>query len=134
MRYLDANVFIYAALYSGEKGDNARKILMELPYSEKSITSALTLDEVVWVIWKETDRKTGILGGKNMMRMTNLDILPVEPKDINLAFNLMEQYEKLKPRDAIHLGVALNSGAKTIISDDSDFDEIKEIEREKLIL
>ena len=134
MRYLDANVFIYAALYSGEKGDNARKILMELPYSEKSITSALTLDEVIWVIWKETDRKTGILEGKNMMRMTNLDILPVEPKDINLAFKLMEQYEKLKPRDATHLGVALNSGAKTIISDDGDFDKIKEIEREKLIL
>ena len=61
MRYLDANVFIYGALYSGEKGDNARKILMELPYSEKSITSTLTLDEVVWVIWKETDRKTGTI-------------------------------------------------------------------------
>ena len=68
-----------------------------------------------------------------MMRMANLDIIAVEPEDINLAFKLMDNYEKLKPRDAIHLGVALNSDAKTILSDDSDFDEIKEIEREKLI-
>ena len=33
--------------------------------------------------------------------------------------------------NAIHLAVALNSGAETIISDDDDFDEIKEIKREK---
>jgi predicted nucleic acid-binding protein len=27
MRFLDANVFIYAVLYEGEKGDKARKLI-----------------------------------------------------------------------------------------------------------
>ena len=61
--------------------------------------------------------------------MQNLDIVAVKPEYFYLVFKLMDQYKKLKPRDAIHLAVALNFGAKTIISDDGDFDGIKEIER-----
>ncbi len=67
-----------------------------------------------------------------MIQIPNLDIISVKPADIILAFELMDSYSKLKPRDAIHLAVALNSGAETIISDDSDFDEIKEIKKEKI--
>jgi len=40
----------------------------------------------------------------------------------------MEKYD-LKPRDAIHLSAAIEHGVFTIISEDKDFDKIKEIER-----
>ena len=44
----------------------------------------------------------------------------------------MKQYKALKPRDAIHLATALKAGASTIVSDDADFDNIKEIKRKGL--
>ena len=39
----------------------------------------------------------------------------------------MKKYSVLKPRDAIHLAVALSANASTFITDDSDFLVIKEI-------
>ena len=44
----------------------------------------------------------------------------------------MQKYKKLKPRDAAHAAVCLSSGVFQIVSDDSDFDEIKELTRVKL--
>ena len=44
------------------------------------------------------------------------------------AQQLIEEYN-LKPRDAIHAATALVNGINEIISDDSDFDKIKEIRR-----
>ncbi len=40
----------------------------------------------------------------------------------------MEKYD-LKPRDAIHLSAAIEHSVFTIISEDKDFDKVKEIER-----
>ena len=44
----------------------------------------------------------------------------------------MKSYESLKPRDAIHLSAALSVNVSTIVSDDSDFDDVKEIKRNAL--
>jgi predicted nucleic acid-binding protein len=54
MRYLDANVFIYAALYEGEKGDKARKLIKKVREGEEAaFTSVLTFDEFFWIVKKE---------------------------------------------------------------------------------
>ena len=52
--YLDSNVFIYAILDRGEKGETAGKIL-EAMQSEKfsGVTSQITFEEIVFVVWKE---------------------------------------------------------------------------------
>jgi len=39
---------------------------------------------------------------------------------------------KLSPRDSIHIASALSKKTKTIVSDDEDFDHIKEIKRTPL--
>jgi len=43
----------------------------------------------------------------------------------------MERYP-LKPRDAIHAATALAEEASTILSDDADFDAVKELHRKPL--
>jgi len=134
MKYLDANVFILSAIYTGEKTDKASKILQSLSQSTLSCaTSSLTLDEILWVTIKVTkEREKAIKLCKFIMELPNLEILDVTGKDILKALWFMEKYTKLKPRDAIHLAVCSNAGIFTIVTDDSDFDDIVEVNREGL--
>lgn len=132
MKYLDSNVFIYAALYTGKKAERAREILRGMVNGTPSVTSTLTIDEVIWAVWKEADREKAMKEGFRILEFPNLRILPVDSGDTYSALNLMGKYQKLRPRDAIHLAVSLRAGIFRIISDDPDFDEVNEIEREKL--
>ena len=134
MRYLDSNVFIFAALDNGKRGERAREILREIVRGKVAITSALTLEEVIWAMWKETKSKEkAIENGIMILEFPNLKVLSVDSEDAYSALNLMKKYQKLKPRDAIHLAVSLRAGVFRIISDDPDFDDVDEVEREKLV-
>ncbi|MCD6092444.1 MAG: type II toxin-antitoxin system VapC family toxin [Candidatus Aenigmarchaeota archaeon] len=129
MFYIDSNLFIYASLDRGILGEQSRKIIDLLNRGKiKGITSSLTLDEVIWIVWKEKDRELGIKAGKEIFAIANLDIINVSKKTISSAIELMGKYN-LKPRDAIHLSAAIEHGVFTIISEDEDFDKIEEIER-----
>lgn len=133
MEYLDSNVFIFAALDNGNKGEAARGILHNIVKGNLVITSTLTIDEVIWVMWKETkDRESAIEQGLRILEFPNLKVVSVDPDDVYFAINLMKKHQKLKPRDAIHLAVSIHAGVFRIVSDDSDFDDISEIEREAL--
>ena len=55
MFYLDANVFIYAAINTKEFGEKSRSLLQRIQQGEeKAETSALTFDEVFWAIKKHS--------------------------------------------------------------------------------
>jgi len=56
-------------------------------------------------------------------------MFPVTIDDVDLALELLERYQNIQPRDAIHAGVMLNNGLTRIYSTDTHFDEIKGIER-----
>ncbi len=110
-------------------GEQSRAIIGLLNTCKiKGITSSLTLDEVIWIVWKEKAKELGIRAGRGIFKVSNLDIVGVSKKTILSAIELMEEYD-LKPRDAIHLSVAIEHGVFTIISEDKDFDKVREIER-----
>lgn len=130
MNYIDSNVFIYPILYHGKKADNAKKILSKMVDGEIACaTSSLTLDEVMWVIINEANRKKALQIGKDILTLPNLKILDVTNEHIMQSITLMEKYKKLKPRDAIHLSVCTTAGIFRFITDDADFDHISEINR-----
>lgn len=91
-------------------------------------TSALTFDEVVFVIRKIAGFEKSLIAGENFLNINNLRFVKVDYQLILLAHDLIKKY-RLNPRDAIHTACAINNNIKTIISDDSDFDAVKEIER-----
>jgi len=133
MKYLDSNVFLYPILYEGKRSDNAQAILMEMVEGDiHCITASLTLDEVIRIVSKKISRKKALEIGKDILELPNLKILDVTATDILSSIDLMERYAHLKPRDAIHSAVCINAGVFTIVSDDSDFDGIDEINREPL--
>mgnify|MGYP001215473615 CR=1 FL=1 len=134
MRYLDSNIFLLPVLYKGRKADRAKSILeLMVSGNTQCATSALTIDEVLWVLIKMTrDREGAIATCKDIVELPNLTVLDVTNHDSLRALELMEKYVQLKPRDAIHLAVSTNAGIFSIVSDDSDFDGISEVNRESL--
>ena len=132
--YLDANVFIFAAISNDAKAEKAKRLIKKIILGKlKAATSSLTIDEVVWKIWKETkDRKTAIEEGLRILQFDNITFISITDQITANALKLMKKYENLKPRDSIHLAAALSANIKTIVTDDSDFDNMKEIKRKSL--
>jgi predicted nucleic acid-binding protein len=135
MQYVDSNVFLYSVLYSPDlelKAKRAKEILQKIENKELSAaTSTLTWDEVVWVATKLLGRTDGIAQGQKLLGFPNLEFINVDEGIIVQAQSLMDKY-KLSPRDSIHVASALSRKATIIISDDEDFDQVKEIKRTPL--
>lgn len=131
MIYLDANFFPYLFFDVEEKGEKARKIQSEIIKGKKAVTSALTLDEVMWVLIKndkkEFIRKTVL----DIYSMQNLEIRKVSPLVPITAIEFIEKYG-LKPRDAFHLAIMKELKISEIVTDDPHFDKIPGIKRIKL--
>ena len=132
MPYLDANVFIYPAIYQAEtepKAKKAKEILLSVESGKlAAYTSTLTWDEVVWVISKVMGRNEGILQGQKLLGFPNLQFVCVDENVLIRAQRLLSKYS-VSPRDSIHAASAIEKKAKSLISDDADFDQVKEIKR-----
>lgn len=130
MHYLDANVFIYPALYEGEKARGAKNLLEAVVAGdEQAATASLTLDEVVWILSQNTSRETAIEQGRRILEFPNLRVLGVDAQHALRALQHMEDSEWLKPRDAIHLAAMDEHDLTSIVSDDDDFERIDSVQR-----
>lgn len=133
MRYLDSNVFLYAALGEGRQANAAVRSLREMMDGERpAATSALTIDEVAWSAWKLVSPDFARAEAGRILAMPNLRVLPATLETIRASIGLMEGVPSLKPRDAIHAATAIAAGIFTIVSDDKDFDRVPELTREPL--
>ncbi len=135
MQYVDSNVFLFSVLYSPDlepKAKKAKEILVQIENGTLlASTSTLTWDEVVWVATKLLGKTDGIAQGQKLLGFPNLKFINVDEEVIAQAQALIGKY-KLSPRDSIHIASALSKKIKTILSDDADFDQIKEIKRNPL--
>ena len=92
-------------------------------------TSALTWDEVSWIVLKTLGRADAIETSKKLLRFPNLRFIACDENILTGAHSLIESYSSLRPRDAIHCSSAISRKIRRIVSDDRDFDSVKEIER-----
>ena len=131
MLYLDANVFIYAAINTEEIGEKARTLLQKIQQGEEqAATSALTFDEVFWSIKK---RKPELASEtcQALLNFPNLEIIPVNRELALAALEIINECN-LAPRDAIHAATAISEKLDCIVSTDPHFDKIKELKRKPL--
>ena len=129
MVYLDTSVFIYPVIYeeSISKAKKAKEVLLRVATKEmEGFTATLTWDEIVWVTKRLLGESDAVEQGKKFLTFPNLNLVTVDSSVIMNAQKIVENYG-LKPRDAIHASAALVSGQKTVISDDQDFDKVKEL-------
>jgi len=120
---------VAAATGTDANANKSREIISSIERQTISgSTSALTFDEVVFIVRKIAGFEKSLIAGENFLNISRLKIIEVNYQSILLAHELMKKF-RIKPRDAIHTACAINNDVKTIISDDSDFDAVKEIER-----
>ncbi|MBI2545861.1 PIN domain-containing protein [Candidatus Woesearchaeota archaeon] len=130
--YFDSNVFITAAL-DGSFSEKARELLQKTRIGTfgKVVTSSLTCDEVFWGVKKLRGESHAIAVTEAMLLTPNLEVAPVDRNIVWLGLNLIKEYH-LDPRDALHAACALENKASIIVSEDTDFNKIKELKRKGL--
>ncbi len=128
-KYIDSNIFINPVLYDDEKAEKCREITLMISNKKIfAITSVLTWDELVYSIRKNLEIGIAAEQGEKFLRFPNLILVDADRNIILKAQKLISEYH-LKPRDAIHAATAISRGCTEIISDDSDFDKVKELKR-----
>jgi len=132
MKYIDSNVFIYAALDDGEKGEWCRDLLETIEKGEeKGGSSYLTYDEVFWKIGNSSSTEDALEATEVILTMPNLRFFEVDNEVIWETHQIISE-KGLDPRDAIHATTAKIHGIYTIVSEDDDFDDLAEMDREWL--
>lgn len=129
MIYLDSNVFIYAALQTGREGDWCRDLLRRVAEGrEAGLTSALTVDEVVYQVREDRGVQASVEAGRAILQMAHLTVAPADAEVLWESLALAADLE-LFPRDAIHAATARLRGASDFYSEDADFDAVDGLRR-----
>ncbi|NLL10464.1 MAG: type II toxin-antitoxin system VapC family toxin [Methanomicrobiales archaeon] len=135
MIYLDSNVFLYAILYeenSFPQVHQSKQLLSDIiRHNIQACTSILTWDEIVFVVRKKIGIDESIRTGEKFLSFPNMRFIEPDHEILTIAQDFITSY-KIRPRDAIHAASAYHYGAKAFVSDDSDFDCMKEIQRVSL--
>lgn len=127
--FLDTNIFLYSAGRPHPERDASVRILERVAEgSLEATTSTEVIQEILYVLIRRGQRQEGLsLAAKITALFPGL--LPITRDDISAAVDLLRKYPALPVRDAIHAASMIQSGVKTIVSVDSDFDLISEIRR-----
>lgn len=129
MRFLDADIFLFARLDQGARGERARTLLRRLSSVNRDATTAVVLNEVLWNLRKAIGREAALTSSRVLTATAGLNILNVGEREWNLALQLMSDHDHLKPNDAMHAATALEAGIDTIVSTDDDFDGLPGLRR-----
>jgi|SRR3989344_1325045 len=128
-RYLDTTVFTYGILYDDKKAIKCKEFMKKVARKEiLGISSVITWDEVFYTVKKTLGKEVALEEGKRFLELPGLILVKLDVNILQKAMELIEKYF-IDPRDAIHAATALVNGINEIISDDSDFDKIKELKR-----
>jgi hypothetical protein len=123
--FVDANFLIYLNLGVKEVEDYYLKLLSE----ESLATDPLVLDEVIYVSKKKYGvRLEDTLDFLDNIVLPNSVVLPVTINEYRRAREVMLKYS-VSPSDALHVAVMLNNSIRRVLSEDRDFDRVKEVER-----
>jgi len=127
--YVDVNIFVYWLGAHPEHGESSLRWIRKMEEAPRDTytTSALTLYQLPVIISGLTDRtpKDTDTLASILEPLTSLPGLTIEPfwqEDATDALRLAKKYT-LDYEDALHLATAQRAEAKTIISNDKDFDK-----------
>jgi len=133
--YLDTNVFFFAGF--GDEKDprtqKAKELLMRIGEGkEMAYTSLITIDELIWaIIRQKKDRKTAIEQGLRMHALP-IHFIPLITSISLRALHLMQRHH-INPRDALHAASCIEVKATNLVTEDDDFDTVKDIKRIRLV-
>jgi predicted nucleic acid-binding protein len=127
--FLDTNIFLYAAGAPHPLREACVKVLRHVADGSLDATiNSEVIQEILYVLTRRGRRGDAL---KLAGHLTALfpDLFAVTRDDVVGACELLRQYPRLSVRDAVHVGTMLRNGLQTLVSVDSDFDQVSEIRR-----
>ena len=132
MIYLDTNIFLHPILANDVKLEGGMRVIKKVINGELAAgTSPLTWDEFNYTIRRRWGIERATQLSQDLLSTPNLVFLDTTEEIVNKAQELTLGAQ-LDPRDAIHAATAIINGCTEIVSDDNDFDRVKELKRKKV--
>ncbi len=108
MRFVDANVFLYAVIKPKgtiskkilERKEKAKRILLRIENGEKVVTTVVHLSEVANILEAKVNLTTALMFIENMLLAENVKVLPVSPEDYLKAL-LIAKEKNVSVNDAL---------------------------------
>jgi len=127
--FIDANVIMYTVGKEHKYKDPCSLLIQKIAKEDIIVASDTeVLQEILYRYWLIREFERAEETYRDFKKLVSL-MFPITTDDVDLALELLERYQNIQPRDAIHAAVMLNNGLTTIYSADSHFDEIKGIRR-----
>lgn len=127
--FIDANIIMYTVGKEHKYKRPCSLLLQRIAKENITVASDTeVLQEILYRYWLIREFERAEETYSDFRKLVNL-MFPITTDDVDLALELLQRYENIQPRDAIHAAVMLNNGLTTIYSTDSHFDQIKGIKR-----
>ncbi len=127
MKLIDTNIIMYALGRSHPLKESCRDVLLNVAREKTEANiDAETLQELLYVYDSRGEREKALKVVEDMFILFP-NPYAIKKDEIETAKDLMEKYNSLIARDAIHCAVAINYNLEGIISTDKDLELIKEI-------
>lgn len=127
--FLDANIFLYAIGGQHPQREACAALLKRVgDGSFNAITSTEVVQELLFVVARRSSRREAVELATEVAALFP-DLLPVTRGDMLRACEIIARHPHLSIRDAVHAATMLNNGLNTLVSVDSDFDQIAGIQR-----
>lgn len=128
--FVDVNLPMYAAGAPHPLREPARRVIRAIATGQlAAVTDAEVFQEILYRYLHIGEREKGFRVFDRFYRIMIGRILPVEEADVLHARGLAERYPALSPRDLFHLAVMVRHGLTEIITADTGFDAIAEVQR-----
>lgn len=129
MIFIDTNIIMYAAGKEHKYKNSCLNVLKRISNGEiAAVSDSEVLQEILYRYWSIGKLNEGLQIFSDFDKLIPT-ILSVNRQDLLAARDFLKKYPKIKPRNAIHAAIMVSHKINTIISTDTDFEQIKEIER-----
>lgn len=126
---IDANVIIYASGRAHPYREPCRQLLTQIAAGLSGYTTdAEVLQEVLHFYWARRSLPQGLAVFDDTL-IVFPSPLSISVAELRIARNLMQRYQDLPTRDAIHAACVLLHGLEGIVSADRHFDVVPELRR-----
>ena len=125
MKLLDTNVVVYAIGGPHPYMEPCQRLLQDVARGSNDYAIDVELlQEVVHIYSYRVRRQEAIYVFDRLIRLFPHP-LPVREEEVKHARVLLERYERLSPRDAIHLAVAFTQGLEGVVTTDRDMTRVE---------
>jgi hypothetical protein len=127
--FLDTNILLYAVGQDHPQQEACSRVLRRVADGSLEATANTeVVQEILFVLIRRGRPQDGLVLARHVLALFT-ELLPVTRESMQVACDLLQRFPQLPVRDAIHAATMLDNGIKRIISVDSDFDLVPQIER-----